>query len=60
MYWILEKKTPYKELGENYVDTRMYKKQIDYHAKKLKDLGINVDLIALIKQQSESSSAQMG
>jgi len=43
-YYVLKEKSPYKELGANYIDERAKTRKQKYHIKQLKDLGFEVSL----------------
>lgn len=43
-YFILKDKTPYKELGGEYLENRKKDKQIQRYLDKLKDLGLNINI----------------
>lgn len=43
-YHVLKKKSPYKELGADYVDKRASEKRKKYYTKQLQRLGFDVSL----------------
>ncbi|HLR36946.1 MAG TPA: hypothetical protein VK084_02790 [Chitinophagaceae bacterium] len=43
-YFILKDKVEYKELGGDFLEKRNKDKQIKRHLKKLKELGVDVDV----------------
>lgn len=42
-YFILKDKTPYKELGAEYLDNRKKDRQIQRYLDKLKELGVEIN-----------------
>lgn len=53
-YYILKDKTEYKELGAEFLETKKQKKQITHYLTKLKELGVDVEVL---KQQAECRPA---
>lgn len=43
-YYILKDKVAYKDLGGEFLQNRRADKQVEHHIKKLKELGIEVQL----------------
>lgn len=44
-YYILKDKTEYKELGAEFLETKKQKKQITHYLTKLKELGVDVEVL---------------
>lgn len=45
-YFILKNQIPYKELGNEFLENKKKDKQILYHLKRLKELGMEVGVVA--------------
>ena len=43
-YYVLKNRSPYKELGVDYVDKKANERKRRYHMKQLKRLGFNITL----------------
>ena len=44
IYWMLKNKTPFQDLGADYVDKKAHERKRRYLQKQLENLGFNVDL----------------
>ena len=54
-YYVLKEKSPYRELGADYVDERAKERKQKYHIKQLKDLGFDVSLTKITQEERLSN-----
>jgi len=52
---VLKEKSPYRELGADYVDERAKERKQKYHIKQLKDLGFDVSLTKITQEERLSN-----